>query len=129
MNTLLLRWSAIAFMIGLFTVLSSGCVVPEGGYGYGYDAGVGIGLDYYEPYGDAYGGWGPNYRVGPPRGGDHRPDRGGQPHPHAYRAAPASHAMPSIPSRPRSGDSRPRSGDSRPRSGDSRSRSGDPQSH
>ena len=34
MNTLLLRWPAIAFVIGLFTVLSSGCVVPGGGYGY-----------------------------------------------------------------------------------------------
>ena len=90
MNISLLRWSAIAFVIGLFTVLSSGCAVTGGGYGYGYDGGVGIGLDYYEPYG-AYGGWGPGYggcgpgyHVGPFRDGAHRPDRGGgHPPPHA----------------------------------------------
>ena len=106
-----LRWSAIAFVIGLFTVLSSGCAVTGGGYGYGYDGGVGIGLDYYEPYGayggwgPGYGGWGPGYHVGPFRDGAHRPDRGGgHPPPHAYRSAPASHPMPSIPSR--SGGSR-----------------------
>ena len=105
MNILLLRWSAIAFVIGLFTVLSSGCVVTGGGYG--YDGGVGIGLDYYEPYGAFYGGWGPSYRVGPFRDGGHRPDRGGgQTTPHAYRSAPASHPMPSIPSRSRFGGSR-----------------------
>ena len=105
MNSLLLRWSAIAIVIGLFTVLSSGCVVTGGGYG--YDDGVGIGLGYYEPYGAVYGGWGPGYRVGPIRGGDHRPDRGGgHPSPHTYRPAPASHSVPSIPSHSRSGGSR-----------------------
>ena len=107
MNILLLRWSAIAFAIGLFTVLASGCVVTGGGYG--YDDGVGIGLDYYQPYGAVYGGWGPGYRVGPIRDGYQRPDRGGgQPAPHAYRSAPASRSMPSIPSRSRSGGSRSR---------------------
>src|SRR5665647_1011952 len=120
-NILLLRWSAIAFVIGLFTLMSSGCVATGGGYG--YDGGVGIGLDYYEPYGAFYGGWGPSYRVGPFRDGGHRPDRdgghrpdrggghrpdrgGGQTTPHAYRSAPASHPMPSIPSRSRFGGSR-----------------------
>jgi hypothetical protein len=103
-NISLLRWLAIAFVIGLFTVLSPGCAVYGGGYG--YDGGVGIGLDYYEPYG-AYGGWGPGYYVGPFRDGAHRLDRGGgHPPPHAYRSAPASHPMPSIPSRSRSGGSR-----------------------
>ena len=107
MKTLLLRWSAIAFVIGLFTVLSSGCVVTGGGYG--YDGGVGIGLDYYEPFGADYGGWGPGYRVGPVRGGAHRPDHGGghEP-PQTYRPAPASHSIPSIPSRSRSGGARSR---------------------
>lgn len=101
----ILRWSAIVFVIALFTVLSSGCVVTGGGYG--YDGGVGIGLDYYEPVGVDFGSWGPGYRVGPVRDGDHRPDRrGGNPPPHAYKSPPASHSMPSIPSRSRSGNSR-----------------------
>ena len=107
MNISLLRWSATAVAIGLFMVLATGCVVAGGGYG--YDGGVGIGLDYYEPYGADYGGWGPGYRVGPIRDGAHRPDRGGgHPPAHTYRPAPASHPMPSIPSRSRSGGSRSR---------------------
>jgi hypothetical protein len=97
----ILRWSAIAFVIGLFTALLSGCIVPDGGYGY-YDD-MGIGLDYYEPYGADYGGWRPGYRVGPFHDGGHHPGHGGgHPPPHAYRPAPESHPMPSIPSRPRS---------------------------
>ncbi len=103
MNISLLRWSAIAFVIGLFTTLSSGCAVTGGGYGYNGD--VGVGLDYYEPYGGEYGGWGSGYRVGPSRGGDHRHEHGGSggghAPSHAYRSAPASHSMPSIPSRGR----------------------------
>ncbi len=105
MNISRLRWATIVFLLGLPTVLSSGCVVT--GVGYGYDEGVGIGLDYYEPFGGYYGGWGPGYRVGPVRDGGHRSDRGGgHPPPHAYRPATASRPMPSIPSRPRSGDRR-----------------------
>jgi hypothetical protein len=101
---LLSRWSATAFALGLVAVLSSGCVAPVGGYGYGYDGGVSYGLDYYEPYGVAYGGWGSGYQVAPYHGGDQRAFAGGgRGAPHAYRAAPASRAMPSIPSRSRSG--------------------------
>jgi hypothetical protein len=112
MNILCLRWSAITFVIGLFTLLSSGCVVNGDGYGYGYDTRVDVGVDYFEPNGAFYGGWGPGYNVGPYRDGGHGPvRRGGQSSGHAYRAAPASHSIPSIPSRPRSVDSR--SGDSR----------------
>jgi hypothetical protein len=57
----------------------AGCVVGGygGGVGLGYVGGV------YEPGGYEYGGWGPGYRVGPPRddehghgGGDHGPGRG-----------------------------------------------------
>lgn len=107
----ILRWSATALVIGLFTVLSSGCVVPDGGYGYG--GGVAVGVDYYEPYGANYGGWGPGYQVGPFRGGGHPAGHGGS---HAYRSAPASHPMPSIPSH----SAPSRSG--RSRSDDSRSR-------
>ena len=115
MNVLLLRWAASALVIGLFTVLSTGCVVTGGGYG--YDGGAGIGLDYYEPYGADYGGWGPGYHVAPFRDVDHRPDRGGgRPAPHAYRAAPASHSIPSIPSR--SGGSRSGGGGGRGGGGD-----------
>jgi hypothetical protein len=110
-NSLLLRWSAIIFVIGLFTVLASGCVVPAGGYG--YDDGVDIGVDYYEPYGGTYGGWGAGYFVGPYRDGGHRPDRGHRPDlggghqsQHAYTPTPPSRSVPSIPSRSRSGRSR-----------------------
>ena len=105
MNTLLVRWSAIALVLGLFTVLSSGCVVPGDGYGYDNGATVGIGLGYYEPYDSYYGGWGPDYRVGPVYGDHYRPryDAGRQ-FPHAYKAAPISRPAPSIPSRRRTGD-------------------------
>jgi hypothetical protein len=102
MKISLLRGTTAA---GLFAVLLSGCVVPVGG-GYAEDGGVsvGLGVDYYEPFGAVYGGWGPGYRVGPYRGGDYRQERGGgREAPHAFRPAPASHSMPSIPSRSRSG--------------------------
>jgi hypothetical protein len=48
-------------------------------------------VDYYEPYGAVYGGWGPGYHVAPFRGGAHRGAGGGGTH--AYRSAPASHSM------------------------------------
>jgi hypothetical protein len=76
----------------------------EPGYGYGYDGttNIGVGIDYYEPLGFDYGGWGGNYRAGPPRGGPRGGGgRGGASH--AYRSAPASHGMPSLPSGPRGG--------------------------
>ena len=102
----LLRMSALTFFIGMFALLSSGCAVTGGGYGYDDGVGVGVGLDYYEPYGNDYGGWGRGYHVGPSRrGDDHRPPErgGGHSAPHAYRSAPASHSMPSIPSGSRGG--------------------------
>lgn len=108
MNTFLSRWSALACVVGTLTVLSAGCAVV--GDGYGYDGG-GIGAGYYEPYGADYGGWGGGYQVAPYRGGDHRATGGGGQH--AYRSAPASHAMPSIASGSRSSGSR--SGNSRSR--------------
>lgn len=101
MNTLFARCSAIVLVLGLFTVLLSGCVVPGDGYGYDTSARIGIGLGYYEPYGAYYGGWGPGYRVGPIHGDNYRPDRGGRPIPHTYRAAPATRPVPSIPARRR----------------------------
>jgi len=82
---------------GLVCLLLSACVATgvdvDGSVGVGYDAG------YYEPWGYEYGGWGPDYRVGPGRGGDRRGD-----HPsHGYRPAPASRPAPSIPRGPRGG--------------------------
>jgi hypothetical protein len=82
----------------LFALLA-GCAVGVGGpyVESGYVSG------YYEPYGYEYGGWGGGYRVAPPRGGE----RGHAESSHAYRAAPASHRTPSIPSR----GGRPHEGD------------------
>jgi hypothetical protein len=100
MNSVFLRWFALALMIGLLAVMSFGCVMPGGGYGYG---GGGSGRGYYEPYGASYGGWSSGYRVAPYHDGDHRQDfGGGHPPSNAYRPAPASRAMPSIPSGSRS---------------------------
>jgi hypothetical protein len=101
MNTLLIRWSTIALVLGLSTAVLSGCVVSGDGYGYDNSARIGIGLGYYEPYGAYYGGWGPGYRVGPTRGNNLRPDRGSRPNPRAFRPAPAIRPMPSIPARRR----------------------------
>lgn len=131
MNFLPSRRSAIAFVIGLFAVLCSGCALTGGGY---YDD-MGMGFDSYDPFGgfdpgnpfggyDAfgnyqpygtyqpfgtyYGGWGPGYHVGPFGQGGYAPFRGDfHPPPHAYRSAGPVHAIPSIPSRPRSGGGRP----------------------
>ena len=100
MNMLLLRWlETLVFVVLTLTVLLSGCFFPGGGY-YGEDIGPG----YYEPSGVVYGGWGPGYHVAPFRGGDHQPPRSGGGHApaQAYRSAPASHSMPSIPSKSRS---------------------------
>ncbi len=107
MKSLRFRWPVFAFVIGLFTALLPGCVVTDGRYGYPED--VGVGVDYYEPYGAVYGGWAPGYYVGPPRHfegrrehEERRPERGDHAPVHAYRAAPPSHAIPSIPSHSRS---------------------------
>lgn len=95
MNALHVRLPITIIIFGLFALLASGCVVPNGGY---YDAG------YYEPYGFNYGGWGPGYDVGPARAraffGGHAFGRGA---PHAFRPAAATRAMPTIPSRSRGG--------------------------
>ncbi len=87
----------------LLVGFSTGCVVPGGDT----SVGVSYGVDYYEPYGYDYGGWGPGYRVGPPprRGWQHdRHDfhRDPAPRPHTFRPPSPSHSMPSIPDRPRS---------------------------
>jgi hypothetical protein len=98
---------AVFLALGMLAALASGCIVG-GGYGY-YDDG-------YAPYGDYYGGdlfvggvehhrehdyrgWGPGYHVAPYR---HGAEHGGFGHGgamHNFRSAPASHSMPSLPSR------------------------------
>lgn len=101
MNSSRSRSLLTAAAIGVVAVLASGCVVPGG---YGYDDGAAYGLDYYEPYGGvAVGGWGYEYQVAPYREGGHYPAAGGGARAHAFRAAPASRPMPSIPSGSRSG--------------------------
>jgi hypothetical protein len=78
----------------LLLLLVSGCAVP-GGY-------EGTYLGYYEPYGFSYGGWGTGYDVGPWRAGGFPHGHGGEvAQQHAFRPAPAGHAMPSIPSHAR----------------------------
>ncbi len=96
------RWPLTALVVGLGSLLASGCVVPEGGYGYHGNAAFGLG--YYEPSGTAYGNWGRGYDVGPTRtavgheegGGGHYNQRGGH-------GQPANRPIPSIPSRERPG--------------------------
>ncbi len=96
MNRSVRRSSALALVIASAAILSA-CV--DGGGGYAYDGGVGV--DYYQPYGGYYGGWGGGYYVGPYRGGggDHR---GGGPGPggggsHAFHAPAAGRSTPSLP--------------------------------
>ncbi len=95
-NVSLLRGSSLAAAVGFCVALWTGCTATVGGFSPGPSVGVDLGVDYYEPYG-AYYGWGPGYRVGPYRGGSDY--HGGGPAGHAYRSAPASRSMPSIPSR------------------------------
>jgi len=84
----MLRLSTIALLLA-----GLGACAVEGG-GYDGDVGVGLGVgyvgDYYEPGGYDYGGWGPGYRVGPPRCCGHGSGGRGRP-------------APSIPSHARSG--------------------------
>jgi hypothetical protein len=98
------RWPAAFAVIGLLAMAPAGCAVDGAGYSGGYSDGYGYGADYYEPYGYSYGGWGSGYYVGPYRTGGRRDDFDGRRSgAHAYRSAPASHGMPSIPSGRRGG--------------------------
>ncbi len=104
--TSLARLPERLLMAGVSLIVLVGCVVDGGGY---YGGGPSYGLDYYSTYGLDYGSWGPTYDVAPfygarPYGhyGGGFAYRGG-PGPHAFRAAPSSRAIPSIPSAPRGG--------------------------
>lgn len=96
MNTVHQRWWVNA--VGLFiSSLLCACALNDGDY----EGNLGIAYvgDYYEPYGDDYGGWASNYYVGPPRGGEYRP------HHRPTRPIYLPHGMrhiPSIPTRARS---------------------------
>jgi hypothetical protein len=94
--------------IALMLIAPLGCTVT--GAGYIDDGTVGIGVDYYEPFGFDYGGWGPAYGVGPYRDGGHRHDHGGSAPGRAYRPASPSRSIPSIPSHGRPGGGRPAGG-------------------
>ncbi len=103
----LLRLGALVLAVAAFMTLT-GCVASAGVYAGDYD-----GEYYYDAPGYVvYDGWGPTYYVGPPRGGhdhhddhhdvghdDHHDTHGGGGHPGhpAYRPAPSSRAVPSIP--------------------------------
>ena len=92
MNNELLDLSVRTVINGIVIIMMFGCVVAGGGYAYGDRD---MRADYYEPYGFGYGGWGPGYQVAPYRNGGYHERRDDHAS-HAYRSAPASHAMPSI---------------------------------
>jgi hypothetical protein len=97
MNRSVRRSSALALVIASAAILS-GCADGGGGYAYGGD----VGVDYYQPYGGYYGGWGGGYYVGPGRGGDGGDHHGGGRAPvgggsHAFHAPAAGRSAPSLP--------------------------------
>jgi hypothetical protein len=113
MSPLRARWPVRGLMAAFCALIVWGCAVTDVGYAPGYDAGW---PGYYEPTGGLYGGWGPGFQVGPyygggifRRGGGGGPAwRGGDGGHHAYRAAPGSQPMPTIPSGGRGGAGRRR---------------------
>ena len=111
MSTFSRRILPVAALLGVAIVSAPGCVVgPAGTYG---DPNYGGGVDYYEPYGGVYGGWGSNFMVGPygygGRGGGVHGGGGGGVHgggggqQHSFRGAAPGRAAPSIPSGGRGG--------------------------
>lgn len=101
---------AIVFLASLSVLLLFGCVATGGVY---YEGG-----DYYGPYGYDYSGWGPDFYVVPfheehHHGDEHRSHVEGRHDERVYRSAPASHSIPSIPSRSHSGGSRSHSNPTR----------------
>jgi hypothetical protein len=102
MNSGLCRRLARALLLYPLVALPLGCAVTADG-----TSSLGVasfGVDYYEPLGYDYGGWGPGYAVGPFRGGGERVGRrGGPPSGHPFRSAGPGRSMPSIPTGPRPG--------------------------
>jgi hypothetical protein len=92
MKTAHQRW-----MMGALGLLLLGCLYGCLVAGRGHDrdeGGIYVG-GYYEPSGHDYGGWGHDYHVAPPRGEERRPQQ--QSAAHAYRPAPPTRLIPSIP--------------------------------
>lgn len=95
------RLPAVAYLIGVSAAMQSGCAVPDGGYAYG----GGPAVNYYEPYGYGYGGWGTGFFVAPYHDGDHRFDYNHRVDrdadvahgTHAFRAATPGRGVPSLP--------------------------------
>ncbi len=83
----------------------AGCVATPG-YG-GSSIEVGYSVGFYEPAGYVYGDWPSSYHVAPPRPDHDRNAYVGASHPGrspsrpAYRPAPPSRQLPSLPNRPR----------------------------
>lgn len=109
--TALARLLPRLLMVGVLMTMVVGCVA-EGYYG----GGPGYDLGYYGGYGVDYGVWGPTYGVAPfyrARSYDHYRGGfayGGRAGTHAFRSAPGSRPMPSIPSAPRGGGHGPGGG-------------------
>ncbi len=86
-----------ALLVPLLGTLTAcvGTVGYGGGYGSAYEPGYydngGIGYvgGYYQPYGYDWGGWGPGYHVGPPRGGERSVGQAG-----GYDRGSARHGSP-----------------------------------
>ena len=111
----------VLVLAALGACVGAGVGFAGGGYDDDYDAGPAFGydMDFYGPDQFDYGGWGPEYFVGPPRYGYGHPGdfghRGGFGNPGGYdrpgghpvyRPAPNSRPMPSIPTGPRGGGMR-----------------------
>jgi hypothetical protein len=91
MSPMLRNWRLIAAAGLLALVTLAACVAT--GYGGG---GIGYVGGYYEPAGYEVGGWGPGYRVGPPRAAVR--GRGAPSIPHAARGG-GGHATSARPKR------------------------------
>ena len=95
--------AVLALVVTQLGSCSGGSVGVSEDYGYWDGPAYDYGVDYYYGPPVFYGGWGPDYFVGPPpRRWDGRPHPrlggGGNP---SFRPAPPSRPMPSIPSGPR----------------------------
>jgi hypothetical protein len=103
------RWPLLLLGVFLLAAIAfvplTGCVASAGGYVGDYDY-------YGAPGYVVYDGWGPTYRVGPPREDhdhhdvhhdDHHDDHGSDGHAGhtAYKPAPPSRSVPSIPTQSR----------------------------
>lgn len=89
MNAVSRTWKIGAVALLAAAALAA-CAVEGVGYG-GGDVGVSYVGGFYEPFGYEYGGWGPGYRIGPPR------NRGGG------RGGAPGRGVPSIPTTPHGG--------------------------